>query len=285
MKNGLVLEGGAMRGLFTAGVLDVLMENQVTFDAAIGVSAGAAFGCNLKSKQIGRTIRYNIRFCKDPRYCSIASWLLTGNLYGGKFDYERIPLELDKWDKETFVNNPMKFYVVATNARNGKALYHECKKGDEGDLRWIQGSASMPLASKPIKIHGFELLDGGISDSIPYNFFSNIGYEHSILVLTRPIIYRKKPFNSKFQKILEKGLQHYPAIYQRLLHRHEEYNRQVEEIMKLEEEGKVLVIRPQVELGIGAVCHNAKEMMRVYELGRLEGIKNLEKIKSFLYEN
>ena len=107
MKTGLVMEGGAMRGLFTCGILDVFLENGITFDGAIGVSAGAAFGCNFKSKQIGRGIRYNVKYCKDERYCSIKSLIKTGDLFGVDFCYRRIPFELDPWDGETFRNNPM----------------------------------------------------------------------------------------------------------------------------------------------------------------------------------
>ena len=116
MKKGLIMEGGAMRGMFTAGVMDVLMHEGIVFDGAIGVSAGATFGCNYKSKQIGRTLRYNMRYCRDPRYCSVASWILTGDLYNGEFDYHTLPQRLDIWDQKTFEENPMEVPVVATDA-------------------------------------------------------------------------------------------------------------------------------------------------------------------------
>ena len=121
MKTGLVLEGGAMRGLFTAGVTDVLMENDITFDGLIGVSAGAAFGCNYKSGQIGRALRYNTEYCNDPRYCSFRSLVKTGDLFGADFCYRQIPCELDKFDMEAFSENPMEFYVVATDIETGKS--------------------------------------------------------------------------------------------------------------------------------------------------------------------
>lgn len=125
VKTGLVLEGGAMRGLFTAGVIDVLMENNIKFDGAVGVSAGAAFGVNYKSHQIGRVLRYNLKFAGDPRFASWKSWRKSGNLYGANFCYPLIPDKLDKFDKETFAKDPMEFWCVATNAETGKAVYHK----------------------------------------------------------------------------------------------------------------------------------------------------------------
>ena len=147
MKTGLVMEGGAMRGLFTAGVIDVMMEKEIEFDGAIGVSAGAAFGCNYKSKQIGRALRYNINDCKDKRYCSMKSLITTGNLYGAEFCYHELPDKLDIFDCETFENNPMEFYLVCTDVLTGKPIYKKCEKADYDCLEWMRASASMPLAS------------------------------------------------------------------------------------------------------------------------------------------
>ena len=126
MKYGLVLEGGAMRGLFTAGVLDILMENDIKLDAAVGVSAGAAFGCNYKSRQIRRAIRYNTRFCRDKRYCSMLSYVKTGDLFGSEFCYHEIPDKLDIFDTETFNASPMDFWVVCTDITTGRAVYRKC---------------------------------------------------------------------------------------------------------------------------------------------------------------
>lgn len=281
MKKGLVMEGGAMRGLFTAGVLDVMMENQIVPDGCVGVSAGAAFGCNIKSHQIGRVLRYNLRFAKDWRFASVLSWLTTGDLYGGEFDYQILPKKLDYWDVDTFAKNPMEFYVVATNAKNGKALYHKCSDGGESDLLWIQGSASMPIASKPVCIDGFTLLDGGISDSIPLKFFEGIGYEHNIVILTQPRTYTKKQYSEKQLKMLAKALKKYPAIYQRLEGRYRFYNEQLEEVWKQEQAGKILVIRPRNDLQIGSVSHDIDQKKRVYEAGREAGMDALEKMKRF----
>jgi predicted patatin/cPLA2 family phospholipase len=186
MKKGLVLEGGAMRGLFTAGVTDVLMENGIRFDGAAGVSAGAAFGCNYKSHQPGRVLRYNKRFCNYWRYSGYRSLLLTGDIYGADFCYRKVPLELDKFDLDTFRNDPMEFYVVATDCATGEASYHKMTDYDEENMLWLRASASMPVASRPVKIGDRHYLDGGMSDSIPLEFMQKIGYGKNVVILTQP---------------------------------------------------------------------------------------------------
>ena len=191
MKRGLVLEGGGMRGMFTAGVIDVMMEQCIEYDGAVGVSAGAVFGCNYKSRQIGRAIRYNLRFCKDPRYCSVRSLVKTGDLFGTDFCYRQIPNELDPFDVETYRNNPMEFYVVTTDVLTGQPLYHLCPNGDEIDLTWFRASASMPLASNIVEAEGRWMLDGGIVDAIPLKFAEG-KYDRNVVVLTQPTDYIKK---------------------------------------------------------------------------------------------
>ena len=186
MKTGIVMEGGAMRGMFTCGVLDVLMEEGITFDGAVGVSAGATFGCNLKSGQIGRALRYNKKYCTDKRYHSISSLITTGDIYNVDFCYEKLPYELDKWNLDSFQKNPMEFYCVATDAVTGKPVYYKCEKGDRKDIKWIQASASMPLISRPVKIDGGVYLDGGISDSIPLKFMEKKGYDKILVIETQP---------------------------------------------------------------------------------------------------
>ena len=203
-----------MRGLFTAGVLDVLMERGVTFDGVVGVSAGACFGCNYKSGQIGRVIRYNKRFARDPRYCSWKSLLTTGDLFGADFCYRELPLVLDVFDAAAFAANPMEFHVVTTDCATGKAVYKRLDVADEAAFKWIQASASMPLVSRPVTIDGRELLDGGLSDGIPLRYFESLGYEHNLVITTRPHGYRKFP--KKRMCLLKPLLRRYPAIYQAL---------------------------------------------------------------------
>ena len=170
MKKGLILEGGAMRGLFTAGATDVMMENGIEFDGAVGVSAGAAFGCNYKSGQIGRTLRYNLKYAGDKRYCSLRNLIKTGDLFGVDFCYKRIPLELDPFDTPAFIANPMEFYTVATDCKTGEAVYHKCYDGLGEDLLHIQASASMPLVSRVVEVGDLRLLEEELQTPSPSDF-------------------------------------------------------------------------------------------------------------------
>ena len=176
---GLVLEGGAMRGMYTAGVTDVFMENKIEFDGAIGVSAGAVFGCNYESRQIGRTIRYNTKYCCDPRYVGMRSFFRTGDLYNADFDYRQLPEELDPFDVRTFAANPMEFWCVVTDAETGKPYYHQCQTGTGEDMLYMRASASMPAASRPVRIGDRLYLDGGIADSIPLAIADQLETRHT----------------------------------------------------------------------------------------------------------
>ncbi|MBE5776942.1 MAG: patatin family protein [Clostridiales bacterium] len=280
MKTGLVLEGGAMRGLFSAGVIDVLMENGVRFDGLIGVSAGAVFGCNYKSGQIGRTIRYNMRFCKDKQYCSFRSLLKTGDLFGAEYCYHTLPRELDVFDNAAFMQNPMKFYTLCTDVESGQAVVHDCLSCDDRDLEWMRGSASMPLAARIVEVDGYKLLDGGIADSIPLRRFEDMGYERNVVILTQPRGYTKKP--NRLMPILRHVYRAYPHLIHTLAHRHENYNASLAYVARREHAGHALVIRPDAPLEIGHTCHDAAEMKRVYDLGRQMGLKRLEEIRRFL---
>lgn len=175
MKTGLILEGGAMRGMFSAGVMDVMMENGIRFDGIIGVSAGAAFGVNYKSGQIGRAIRYNAKYCRDKRYCGVGSLLKTGNLFNTEFCYGEVPLKLDAFDFDTYEKDPTAFYVTCTDIESGKPVYHEYTGRNDHGFDWIRASASLPLVSQIVEIDGVKLLDGGIADSIPVAYFESIG--------------------------------------------------------------------------------------------------------------
>ena len=199
MKFGLILEGGAMRGLFSAGVIDIFLENDIKFDASVGVSAGAAFGCNYVSRQRGRALRYNVDYCKDKRYCSFRSLILTGDMFGAQFCYHELPCELDIFDVQAFKDSGTDFYVVATDVETGKAVYHKCTDAGYEDLEWIRASASMPLVSRIVEAGGKKLLDGGIADSIPLRFFQNMGYGKNVIVLTQPRDYIKSKNKMRLQ--------------------------------------------------------------------------------------
>ena len=280
MKKGLVMEGGALRGMFTAGVIDVMMENGIEFDGAIGVSAGAAFGCNYKSKQIGRAIRYNKRFCNDKRYAGWGSWIKTGDFYNVEFDYHVVPRTIDIFDTETFENNPMEFYVVATDAVSGKSVYKKIDKGDDYDLLWIRASASMPVLSKVVDIDGGKYSDGGTSDSIPLKYFEEIGYDRNVVVLTQPLDFKKE--KNKLVPLFKIALRKYPNLVKALENRHEMYNETIEYIKKREKNGAVLVIRPDAPLNINPGERDANELERVYQEGRKVALRKIEEIKTFL---
>jgi len=282
MKTGLVLEGGAMRGMYTAGVLDVLMENEITVDGAIGVSAGACFGCNYKSRQIGRSIRYNVKYCKDPRYVSFRSLLFSGDIYNAKFCYEELPVHLDPFDVETYQKNPMEFYVVATDVNTGKAVYQRLDKGDIDDIQWIRASASMPLVSRIVKIGEQELLDGGIADSVPFEWFIKNGYGRNIVVLTQPKGYIKS--KNPLMPLVRLRMKKYPKMIEAMANRHIEYNECLKLLEQQEQEGKVLVIRPSAPLGIKRTEKNPEKLQTVYELGRKDAEAMLKKIREFLKE-
>ena len=280
IKYGLIMEGGAMRGMFTAGVMDVLMENEIHFDGAIGVSAGAAFGCNFKSNQIGRVIRYNKNYCKDPRFCSIRSLIKTGDLYGAEFCYTTIPYELDLFDCEAYLNNPMDFYVVCTDVETGKPVYRKCITGRDEDLIWIRASASMPIASRVVEATGYKLLDGGISDSIPLEYFESLGYNKNVVILTQPKGYIKKP--SKALPLIKASLKDYPNVYKTMQNRHNDYNETISFIEEKEKSGDVLVIRPPEKLPVGRVEHNPDKLQIAYDIGVKTALEQLEEIKNFI---
>ena len=280
MKTGLVLEGGAMRGMFTAGVLDVLMENKIPFDGAIGTSAGAAFGCNYKSGQIGRTLRYNKKYCRDKRYVSLHSLITTGDLYGADFAYRLLPYELDVFDTKTYSSSPMEFYVTCTDLETGEAVYHKCEKGEDEDLLWMRASASLPLASRIVEIGDGKYMDGGMADSISLKYLQSLGYERNVVILTQPYDYEKK--KNKLIPILKLVYRKYPDFIKALETRHERYNETLQYIKDSEKKGEIYVIRPPHKLDIGAVEHNPDELQRVYDIGRAEAEKYLDKIKEFL---
>lgn len=281
MRTGLVLEGGAMRGMFTCGILDVFLEKGIDFDSTIGVSAGAVFGCNYKSRQVGRALRYNKRFCRDPRYCSVRSLLKTGDLYGAEFCYDELPNELDPFDYDTFERNPMEFWCVTTDVETGKARYDLMKDGRGDDMKLMRASASMPLVSRPVSVRGRELLDGGIADPIPFDFMLSGNVDRCLVILTQPYDYIKKknsmlPLFGLFYKGKRKGIRDAMGI------RHEVYNSQTERLKTLEKEGRVFVLRPASPLEIGKTEKDPSRLQAVYDEGRRLALEKLDEIKAYL---
>ena len=279
MRKGLVLEGGAMRGLWTAGVTDVMMEHYVHPDALIGVSAGAAFGCNYKSRQIGRAIRYNTRFANDSRYSGVKSLLTSGDYFNAHFGYHVVPYKYDIFDTAIFEQNPMTFTIVCTDVETGQAVYHDMTHVDHDELEWLRASASMPLASKVVHVQGRKLLDGGVSDSIPLEYFEQQGIRRNVVILTQPLGYQKE--HNKLMPLMRLSLRKYPYFLRALDERHLMYNRQLEYVAEAERQGRCLVIRPEEKIPIGHISHDADQMRLVYESGRKAGERYIDRIRDF----
>ncbi len=279
-KTGLVLEGGGMRGLFTAGILDVWMENGILFNGLIGVSAGACFGCNYKSRQSGRTIRYNKKYANDPRYCSIRSLLTTGDLFNADFCYRELPEELDPFDKDAFACDPMEFHVCCTDVETGKAVYKKLDRVTPETYAWLRATASMPFVSRAVEIGGKLYLDGGLSDSIPLKYFESIGFTKNIVVTTRVQGYRKQP--SKKIRLTRPLLRNYPAVYAALENRHVHYNETLDYIDRRVAAGAALLLAPSAPLEIDRTCHDPKRMQLIYDEGRLAAYRTLDAVRAFL---
>lgn len=280
MKKGLVLEGGAMRGMFTAGAMDVMMEKGVKFDGAIGVSAGAAFGVNYKSGQIGRVIRYNTKFCNDKRYCGLWSLLKSGDIYNTDFCYRVVPTQYDPFDFDSYGKNPMEFYVVSTNVETGKPVYHPYGGWEDHGFDRIRASASMPLVSHMVEIDGVKMLDGGISDPIPLQYFETLGYNRNVLILTQPKGYRKK--KSSAMLLIKLMYRKYPHLVAAMAQRHEVYNATMDYIDAQEADGKIFVLRPDSPLPVSRVEKSPDKLRVAYEIGRKAAAAKMAALGDFL---
>lgn len=280
MKTGLILEGGAMRGIFSAGVMDVMMENGIRFDGIIGVSAGAAFGVNYKSGQIGRAIRYNAKYCHDKRYCGIGPLLKTGNLFNTDFCYGEVPLKLDIFDFDAFEKDPTTFYITCTDVESGKPVYHEYTGRKDHGFDWIRASASLPLVSQIVEIDGAKLLDGGISDSIPVAYFESIGYSKNVVILTQPQNYRKE--KNRMLPLIRMKYRKYPNLIKALENRHLMYNAELDLIAKQEKRGELFVIRPDSPLPVKRAEKDPAKLKACYEIGRQTAEKELARLIAFM---
>ena len=279
-KTGLVLEGGGMRGIYVAGVLDVFLEQNIHVDGVIGVSAGAIHGCSFVAGQRERSIRYNLKYCRDPQYMSFRSLIKTGELCGTDFCYRQLPETLDPFDNEAFEASDTDFYVTCTDVETGEPVYKLCEnlRGDQID--WVRASASMPLAAHIVELEGRKLLDGGVADSIPVAAFRKMGYKRCVVVATRPMSYRKKP--NRMTPLLHRVYRDYPNFVETMARRHLMYNRQLDEIRRMEEAGEILVIRPSRTIKIHRTEHDPDKIRQMYDLGRQDGEKAVERVRFFL---
>lgn len=278
MKTGLVLEGGAMRGIYTAGVLDIFNENKIKVDGVIGVSAGCVHGVNYISEQNGRSIRYTLKYRNGKRYMSVKSLLKTGNMVETDFCYHEIPEKLDPFDNDTYMKSGIDFYTVSSNVETGRAEYLKCKDVFK-QIDLIRASASMPFVSQIVETEGFKLLDGGICDSVPVKKFMEMGYDRIVVILTKPIGYIPKPNNAFLSK---KMYGKYPEFVDALITRHLRYVENLNYVNKLEEEGKIMVIRPSRTVNISRTEKNLARIWEMYELGRENAEERLEEVKEWL---
>ena len=277
MKKGLVLEGGAMRGIYTAGVLDAFLEQNITVDGVIGVSAGAVHGCSYVSGQHGRSIRYYLKYMKNPRFMSFRSLLKTGNLVETEFSNDELPDRLDVFDRKAFAESPMDFYVGCTNVETGKPEYILLDTMDEID--YMRASASMPMVSQIVEVGGMKLLDGGVADSVPIRAFQQMGYEKNIVVLTRPAGYRKKKSSIGPAKWIYRK---YPAFVKAMEERYKVYNETMDQIEEMEKSGEIFVIRPSRDPQIGRMEKNPEKVKAVYDLGYKDACAQMEALKAWL---
>lgn len=277
-KTGLVLEGGGFRGIYTAGVLDVFLDEGISFDGVIGVSAGAIHGCSYVSGQRGRSIRYYKKYCGDPRMMSIRNWLKTGNAVDTDFCYHQLPEVLDKFDEQAFTANPTAYYVTCTNLETGRAEYFQLKEMHR-EIDYLRASASLPYFSQVVELEGKKYLDGGCADSVPVAAFESMGYKRNVVVLTQPAGYRKEP---EFQLAAKLLYRKYPAFVNSLINRHKAYNRQMDELDTIERQGRIFVIRPSSKPDIGRMENDVNKVQAVYDMGVNNARESLAALKAWL---
>ena len=279
MKTGLVLEGGGMRGLFSAGVLDALLElKELSVNGIVGVSSGALFGVNYVSKQKERAVRYNKKYADDKRYMGLHSWITTGNAVNKDFAFYELPYKLDVFDNETFKKAETDFYVVMTNVESGKPEYVLIEDAF-AQMEYLRATSALPFASKIIEINGKKYLDGGISDSIPIDFCESLGYDKIIAVLTRPEgTYKEDKLGFLYKLVYRK----YPNLVNSLLNMATDYEKVLVKIKDLENKGKIFVVRPPEVLKIGRLEKNRDKIQKVYDTGLNTGLKELDNIVKYL---
>lgn len=278
-KTALVLEGGAMRGLYTAGVLDVFMENDIKIDTIFGVSAGALFGINYKSKQIGRALRYNLKYAHDKRYMGMFSLLTTGDVMNKDFCFNKLVYELDPLDFETFENSDVEFYAVVTNVKTGKAEYIEISDAKR-DMEYLRASGSMPFVSNLVEVNGNKYLDGAVSDPIPLKKAFDMGYGKIIVIQTRPAGYTKTKSWLPFGLVYKK----YPEFVKTAKNAYINYNETLNLIRKYENDGKIIVLRPSEKIKMRRVEKNLNKLKAIYNVGIKDCNDNLSRIKKYIDE-
>jgi predicted patatin/cPLA2 family phospholipase len=273
---GLVLEGGALRGQYTAGVLDAFLEAKVEFPYIIGVSAGASVACSYVSGQHGRNQVIVETYRNDRRYLSFTNLITTGSLFGMDFIYNQVPHHLVPFDFAAFEASTSRFVTVCTDCETGRAVYYE--KEGEDHLTVLKASASMPFLSPMVPYQGRLLLDGALADSLPLGRAVSEGYRKNVVVLTRPRGYRKTAPNPWAARLI---YGRYPRLVEAINTRWRQYNASLVAIEAAEDAGDVLVLRPSVDLGVGRTEKSVAKLNALYELGRTDGKAALDDRRFF----
>ena len=276
----LVLEGGAMRSPYTSGVLDVLMDNNIEIECTVGVSAGALTGSNYVSKQRGRTANINIEYCNDPKYIGVKAIKNNKGLVGFDYLFGEISQYKVPFDEKTFNESKQKFFVGATNCLTGKTEFFE--KGQLDIYKILQASSSMPIVSKIVEIQGKPYLDGAIECNIPIEWAMQQGYNKIVVVLTRDKDYKKEELSNNMRKIYGIRYKKYPELVKTICNKPAKYNKTVEEINKLEKEGKIFVIRPQKPIEVSRLEKDKEKLQELYKQGLTEMNKQLDNLKKYL---
>ena len=278
MRVGLVLEGGGMCGLYSAGVLDVFLDAGIDVSVISAVSAGALFGVNYVSGQKGRALRYNLQFLGDPRYMSWRSWFTTGNVVNKQFAFYEVPFVHDVFDQEAFAQRGIDFYAALTNMRTGRAEHWRITDV-LAQMEVLRATSALPFVSRPVWLNGQPYLDGGVSDSIPLAHCQSLAPTHTIVVLTQPIGYRKTERASRSAALY---YWRYPQFAQRLTQRNTQYNEQLAYVAQQEQQQKIFVVRPSEPLQLGRLETNPEVVQQVYQLGVRDMQQRLSELMRYL---
>ncbi|MHA6566513.1 MULTISPECIES: patatin-like phospholipase family protein [Aerococcus] len=276
---GLVLEGGGMRALFSAGVLDIFLAEDIQVDQIVGVSAGALYGVNYPSQQSGRALRYNKKYIKDKRYISLSNWLKTGNIVSTDFAYQQVPFELDPFDEASYEESPTDFYAVVTNVETGQAEYPLIENAEE-QIDVLRASGSMPFVSKIVPIKGRKYLDGGIADSIPYQFMQSLGVDRLVIVLTQPYGYRKEDKKNFLAKAVYG--KNYPQLVETIEQRTAMYNQEVSDVEALAKKNQAFILQPSHPLEVKRLERDPQRLQDTYDHGIEVAEKLLVDLKNYL---
>ena len=279
----IIVEGGGLRGSYSGGILDILADKEIKFGGAAGTSAGAIHLCSFLSGQIGRNFRVDTIHSKSPRYMSLRNLLFTGDYFAFDYCYKQIPYKIDPFEFDKFTEQCQKteFHVCITDVETGLAEYPRITDyRNEDEMNYIRASASMPILSKIVEIHGKKFLDGGVADSIPFEQMFKKGFERAVVILTRALGYRKKI--NKALPLVKLAYRHYPKFVEAVATRHIRYNQALDKLAQLEAEGKVFIFRPSKRIKISDIESNKKKIANLYELGKEDAHTKMPELLKFL---